>query len=653
MPSKIIGFANIAINTEIKGFKTGLAKAKEVLSGEFSNMQKKASEFGNRFSKSLASIQQNAVKFDRLTPALANVVTGIGKLSDAINPASKKFTDFQFTAGGAMKAVGATIATAGIGISALLSPIGLITVAIGSFGRLAVQNLDQVIRVITDTINFFIELYNENLLLRVAFEYMSLTFKNAFDILRNYLKLSLDGFGGLAKVIQGIATGDFSKIAQGGLQGFKALKTFAKDTSADIGDNFTQAFNNAVNNRIEFVSESTIRSAVGAFFKLGSDAGKKANEAIQNQFDITNGYIKKFFANLATPLDLTFNYKIEDLPQLDALPSQGVNVEFQSDDGGVVTAFERVQEIIQSIQKDSSIINELAQTYGNNINPIVEKLDLWREGLKKLINEEFKAASPEIKLFEQRIRALEDIGVSQIFDDARAALSRLNAGIGEFANEQDVASAKTTLFNDTINLLKENFNGPLPEAIEQGFKEMFDFNNEMARSVNLIPEFTALTNVVTDTFGKLVFGAKNGSQAIQGLITGIFGIMAGILDKLGDAAIRTGATVEAMKASFISFGGLGSIAAGLALKVFASSMKSFVADIPALAKGGLAFSETLAIVGDNPNASIDPEVIAPLSKLKNMINSGATEVVGKIEVQGDELFVILENAAQTRGYVYG
>ena len=41
--------------------------------------------------------------------------------------------------------------------------------------------------------------------------------------------------------------------------------------------------------------------------------------------------------------------------------------------------------------------------------------------------------------------------------------------------------------------------------------------------------------------------------------------------------------------------------------------------IPKLAKGGLATAPTLAMVGDNPNASSDPEVISPLSKLKGMI----------------------------------
>ena len=41
--------------------------------------------------------------------------------------------------------------------------------------------------------------------------------------------------------------------------------------------------------------------------------------------------------------------------------------------------------------------------------------------------------------------------------------------------------------------------------------------------------------------------------------------------------------------------------------------------VPKLAKGGLATAPTLAMVGDNPNALSDPEVISPLSKLKGMI----------------------------------
>ena len=41
--------------------------------------------------------------------------------------------------------------------------------------------------------------------------------------------------------------------------------------------------------------------------------------------------------------------------------------------------------------------------------------------------------------------------------------------------------------------------------------------------------------------------------------------------------------------------------------------------------GRLAYSPTYAMVGDNPNAGTDPEVIAPLSKLQAMLPTGDSE----------------------------
>lgn len=43
--------------------------------------------------------------------------------------------------------------------------------------------------------------------------------------------------------------------------------------------------------------------------------------------------------------------------------------------------------------------------------------------------------------------------------------------------------------------------------------------------------------------------------------------------------------------------------------------------LPALAQGGLATAPTLAMVGDNRNAQVDPEVISPLSKLQGLIGA--------------------------------
>lgn len=48
-----------------------------------------------------------------------------------------------------------------------------------------------------------------------------------------------------------------------------------------------------------------------------------------------------------------------------------------------------------------------------------------------------------------------------------------------------------------------------------------------------------------------------------------------------------------------------------------------VPEIPKLAKGGLAYGPTLAVVGDNRGAAANPEVIAPLKTLEGMMDRGA------------------------------
>jgi hypothetical protein len=69
--------------------------------------------------------------------------------------------------------------------------------------------------------------------------------------------------------------------------------------------------------------------------------------------------------------------------------------------------------------------------------------------------------------------------------------------------------------------------------------------------------------------------------------------------------------------------------------------------VPALASGGLAYGPTMAMVGDNRNAAIDPEVVAPLSKLKDMMGGGVVEVVGRIK--GDDIFLSNARTARNRG----
>lgn len=79
----------------------------------------------------------------------------------------------------------------------------------------------------------------------------------------------------------------------------------------------------------------------------------------------------------------------------------------------------------------------------------------------------------------------------------------------------------------------------------------------------------------------------------------------------------------------------GNFAAAIGLGV-ASGLSQRVA-MPAFADGGLVYGPTTALIGDNKNARIDPEVVAPLSKLRDMMGGNQVEVFGRIS--GNDIFL--------------
>ena len=67
--------------------------------------------------------------------------------------------------------------------------------------------------------------------------------------------------------------------------------------------------------------------------------------------------------------------------------------------------------------------------------------------------------------------------------------------------------------------------------------------------------------------------------------------------------------------------------------------------IPRLAKGGLVRQPTLAMVGDNPNAKSDPEVVSPLSKLRSILpqqGDSAAQILLKLDSMIQLLELLIE-----------
>ena len=73
------------------------------------------------------------------------------------------------------------------------------------------------------------------------------------------------------------------------------------------------------------------------------------------------------------------------------------------------------------------------------------------------------------------------------------------------------------------------------------------------------------------------------------------------------------------------------------------------------AKGGIVSGPTLGLMGEYPGARNNPEVIAPLDKLKSMIGdqggSSQVQVSGQFALKGQDLVVALQRADRNRNRI--
>jgi hypothetical protein len=63
----------------------------------------------------------------------------------------------------------------------------------------------------------------------------------------------------------------------------------------------------------------------------------------------------------------------------------------------------------------------------------------------------------------------------------------------------------------------------------------------------------------------------------------------------------------------------------------------------AFAEGGIVSGPTLGLVGEYPNARTNPEVIAPLDKLKGMLKTNEQSgYIASTSINGRDLAIVLE-----------
>ena len=220
-------------------------------------------------------------------------------------------------------------------------------------------------------------------------------------------------------------------------------------------------------------------------------------------------------------------------------------------------------------------------------------------------------AADRIKILENYKNSLYDLAsvggwTAEQFDKIDDALLRVDAAI---EGSKDRVRDYTITWQETVNTI----NGILT-------------NLDLSIMVNF-----------AEQIGNMMAGGKFD-------ITQMGTILADALSSIGKAliafALTNGAAMELFKNPktwpLALAAGIAAVAAGTALKAKISDNKA-----TAFANGGIVSGPTMGLVGEYPGAQNNPEVIAPLDKLKSMIGGGGS---GTFVLRGQDLLLSVNRA---------
>ena len=169
------------------------------------------------------------------------------------------------------------------------------------------------------------------------------------------------------------------------------------------------------------------------------------------------------------------------------------------------------------------------------------------------------------------------------------------------------------------------------------FKQLLEATGQSAAVVG-----EGIKGAFLNAFEGMMEGENVFKQLIKGLVA--------LIKKLIAAALAAFVLSTLVKAIFP---GMGKDNPMSALKDFKGLFTSFTGI--EMAKGGIVSTPTLATVGEYAGARQNPEVIAPLDKLKNLIGESGggsrVQVGGQFTLKGQDLVVALQRADRNRNRI--
>jgi tape measure domain-containing protein len=288
----------------------------------------------------------------------------------------------------------------------------------------------------------------------------------------------------------------------------------------------------------------------------------------------------------------------------------------------------------------------------NTTPPPLSKIDLsGKEIVKKLFEGitvkqiESEYAGDTIEEVIEKLRQRLDKGLRHAFQTF-AETDYIKSQNTSFPIEKVISFSERDVMA-SINLLNEKFKN-LYTKIDI-FPKPMDLSAQAQATVDLINNIAndLAKNVLPNALAGVFESIGNGDGLAKGLGNAFKSILSTIgsyMIELGKKTLVATSLIEGLKKAF---GTVAGPAASIALIVGGGLLKglanSLFSQTPKFANGGIISGPTLGLMGEYAGARSNPEVIAPLSKLKDLLgNSSGSIGVGEIKLRGEDLYISLQ-----------
>jgi len=244
------------------------------------------------------------------------------------------------------------------------------------------------------------------------------------------------------------------------------------------------------------------------------------------------------------------------------------------------------------------------------------------------------------KEFDDAIKAINDRYKGEM--EAEAQLIKMNKAFQDKRKSEIAKSKELT----GANLIAGTAIPPIlvqvkidPQSRSQIVQDFDKLMTDMAMAVEKLGEDIAVS--LGETLGNALSGQGNG---IEGFVQSVVGQLGNFVKTVGKMLIAYGISVEKFRTAFMQ--PEVAIAAGIAMVALGTAVSNQMKQGPsvtAFADGGIVSGPTLGLMGEYPGARSNPEVIAPLDKLKTLMKSDqSTGYVAQTHISGRDLAIVLE-----------